>query len=419
MNKKPNIIFVLMDDMGYGDMGCFGSQLVKTPVMDRIAQDGALFSQMYSAPICSPSRCDLMTGCYAQRVGIPRVLYTDDTIGLTPEYPTIATALGIQGYQSVCIGKWHLGCTEEHFPTRNGFDHFMGLLVSNDMDPLYLYEDETVIDREVDQATLTRRYTDRAIDFVRNRGGDPFFCYLAHTMPHIPLHVEPEFRGVSLGGLYGDTIECIDHHLGRLLDVLEEEGIAEDTLVIVTSDNGPWFEGSAGPLRGGKFEVYEGGVRVPFVARWPQVIKPGTVWDKPVNFRDMLPTLYRFAGGNPSDYACDGVDITPCFQGEPTEREYPPLFYYFNDSLNAVRKGKWKLHVGRFARSALDTKEMPQLFNLEIDEAERYNLAKNYPEITQEMLVLIDRQRESLGEIKNGGRPNGKSMSLTPYSRGT
>ncbi len=415
---QPNILFVLMDDMGYGDMGCFGSPMIRTPVMDRLAESGAVFTQMYAAPICSPSRCGLLTGCYAQRVGIPRVLYTDDTIGLTPEFPTIATVLGKQGYRSSCIGKWHLGCCEEHLPTRNGFDEFLGLLVSNDMDPLYLYDDEEIVDRNVDQATLTRMYSERAIDFIMRDDPRPFLCYVAHTMPHIPLHVEEAFRGVSRGGLYGDTIECIDFYLGKILDALEESGRAENTLVIVTSDNGPWFEGSPGPLRGQKFEVYEGGIRVPTVARWPRQLPPGSRIESPVSFHDILPTLYSLAGGNSESLRCDGVDISGCFRGDTVPPDYPPHFYYFNESLNAVRRGKWKLHVARGARSALNTKEMPQLFDLELDEGERYNLAQNFPDITQELVALIESQKRKMGEIQNAGRPNGKAMSLAPYVRG-
>jgi uncharacterized sulfatase len=261
-------------------------------------------------------------------------------------------------------------------------------------------------------------YSERAIEFIKRSDSRPFFCYLSHTMPHIPLHVEKAFRGVSRGGLYGDTIECIDFYLGKILEALEEAGLADDTLVIVTSDNGPWFEGSPGPLRGQKFEVYEGGIRVPCVARWPGQLEPGRSIHHPVSFHDMLPTLLALAGGDVTGSTCDGVDISDCFRGGTVPSDYPPHFYYFNESLNAVRKGKWKLHVARGARSALNTKEMPQLFDLESDEGERYNLAQNFPEVTEELLTLIEFQKERMGHIENAERPNGKPMSLAPYVRG-
>ena len=388
---RPNIVVVFMDDMGYGDMGCFGSRAIRTPRMDAVAARGAKFTQMYAAgPICSPSRAGLLTGRYAQRVGIPAVLFPRDTVGLTDREVTVAEILRDADYATCMLGKWHLGCRPEHYPTRHGFDEYFGLLYSNDMQPLHLYRNEEVLETEVDQAQLTRRYTDEAISFIESRHADgPFFVYLAHTMPHIPLHVEPGFRGKSAGGTYGDTIECIDHHLGRLLDRLDELGLTDETLVIVTSDNGPWFEGSAGGLRGRKFDVYEGGVRMPFVAQWPARIPAGTVCDEPVGLIDMLPTFAGLAGAPvPQDRPIDGLDIGEALRGGAA----PPreaIYYYCINALSAVRAGKWKLHVSAGIDGA-GTYQMPQLFDMEIDEQENYNVANLHPEIVERLAAMIE-----------------------------
>lgn len=391
MGRRPNIVFVLMDDMGYGDMGCYGPTPVRTPNMDALAARGVRFTAMYScAPICTPSRCAVMTGRYAQRVGLPRVLFPQDTAGLTDHERTVADCLRQAGYATCGLGKWHLGCRPEHHPCRHGFDRFFGLLYSNDMDPLHLYSDERVVEEAVDQASLTRRYTDEAIAFIRAHRDRPFFVYLAHTMPHIPLHVEPAFRGRSAGGTYGDTIECIDFHLGRLMDELRALGLDQDTLLIVTSDNGPWFEGSTGGLRGRKFEVYEGGVRVPFVAQWPAAIPAARVCAEPAAFIDMLPTLAAWSGGAvPSGRVIDGVDVRALFTGEGVPPPEPEaLYFYSHNSLNAARAGRWKLHVARGAEGR-DRKEMPQLFDLSADPQEAYNVANRHPEVLERLRAMM------------------------------
>jgi len=389
--KKPSFVVVFMDDMGYGDMGCFGATAIKTPTMDAVAAEGIKFTQMYSAaPICTPSRCGLLTGRYAQRVGLPRVLFPQDTIGLTGRERTLADYLKTAGYATCCVGKWHLGCLPEHYPTRHGFDHYFGLLYSNDMDPLHLYRDEQAVETEVDQAQLTRRYTEEAVDFITRHAGQPFLLYLAHTMPHIPLHVEEAFRGTSAGGLYGDTIECIDHYLRALLETLAELGIAENTLVVVTSDNGPWFDGSTGGLRGRKFEVFEGGLRMPFVARWPGVIPPASVCDDSASLMDLLPTFAHLAGVELSgERPIDGIDIAPAFTGSPApSRE--AFYYYTCDALNAVRVGKWKLHVAAGAKANIPP-EYPRLYDMEADPGESYSQAANHPEIVEKLRGMIER----------------------------
>jgi arylsulfatase A-like enzyme len=390
--RAPNIVLVMMDDMGYGDMGCYGSDLIRTPTMDAIAERGVRFTQMYSAPICTPARAQLLTGQYAQRLGLGNVLFPHSTHGLPKGVPTVGTVLREAGYRTACFGKWHLGCRPEHFPTRHGFDYFYGLLYSNDMSPLQLYENESVIDANPDQARLTRSYAEQAISFIEANADEPFLCYLAHTMPHIPLHVEERFRGVSEAGLYGDTIECIDSYLADILDTLERLRLMEDTLVIVTSDNGPWFEGSTAHLRGRKFDVFEGGVRIPFVAQWGSRIPRSSVCDAPVHFMDMLPTFARLAGAA-APAGVDGIDIADLMVGtakQPPEREF---FYYFQTSLNAMRRGQWKLHVasghGERGLRQRTTQEMPQLFDLAEDPGERYNLASRNTVLVDDMMARM------------------------------
>ena len=401
---KPNMILIFMDDMGYGDMSCYSNTPIRTPNMDKVAGAGVKFTQMYAAaPICTPSRVGILTGRYPQRSGLSRVLFPEDEEGLTQAEVTIADCLKAQGYATCALGKWHVGCRPEHMPRQHGFDYFFGLPYSNDMDPLPLYENERVIESPPDQATLTRRYTDKAIEFIQEHKDQPFFIYLAHTMPHIPLHVEEEFRGKSAAGTYGDTIECIDWHLGRLMDTLEELDLLDNTLLMITSDNGPWYEGSTGGLRGRKFDVYEGGVRMPFVAQWPRVIPAGTLCEQPASQMDLLPTLTKLAGGEvPQDRIIDGRDIWHLFLnqgGSPHEA----LYFYAGDSLNAIRVGKWKLHVARGFRGE-DRREMPQLFDLSIDPGESYNLADRYPGLVEK---LIAKMEVFDGEIREQ-RPAGK-----------
>lgn len=388
--RRPNIVLVFMDDMGYGDMGAMGGTMIKTPNMDRVAAAGITYRQMYAAAsVCTPSRAALMTGRYAQRVGLERVIFPQEPEGLSSYERTIADLLRECDYRTAIYGKWHLGARPEHGPLRHGFEEFFGIPYSNDMDPVHLFEGERVAETYVDQSLLTKAYTDRAIDFISRHADEPFFVYLPHTMPHIPLHVEEGFRGRSRAGTYGDTIECIDHHLGRLLDHLSELGLTDNTLVIVTSDNGPWFEGSTGGLRGRKGESYEGGIRMPFVAQWPAYIPAGISCDEPAGFIDLLPTLVGLAGGKvPTDRPIDGCDIASTLRGEPMPAR-DPLFTFHGWKLNAVRDGRWKLHVRR--RNDHDQREMPQLFDLDADPTESYNQANREPEVLRRMLDVASR----------------------------
>ncbi|OLF10643.1 hypothetical protein BLA60_15840 [Actinophytocola xinjiangensis] len=390
-DRPPNIVLVVMDDLGYGDLGCTGNTILRTPRIDSLAERGVNLRHTYAASsVCSPSRAALMTGRYPQRVGLPKVLFPHDGTGLSTWEYTLPRMLRDTGYRTAMFGKWHLGCRPEHHPTRHGFDEYAGLLYSNDMHPVEMFEGDQVTGTDVDQATLTGAYTDHAIDFVRRHADEPFFVYLAHTMPHIPLAVTDEFRDRSAGGRYGDVVECLDHHVGRLLDTLDEVGVADNTLVMVTSDNGPWFEGSTGGLRGNKNHTYEGGVRVPFLARWPGRIPEGTVSDVPVCLFDLLPTLAALTGGSlPADRPIDGVDVSAVLTGGSVSR---PLFFFHWWTLNAVREGPWKLHLDRQPRDPTRShgKELPQLFNLELDPAETYDLRHGQPEVVEHLTALAE-----------------------------
>ena len=397
---RPNIVLVFMDDMGYGDMGAMGGTVIDTPNMDRVARAGITYRQMYSAAaVCTPSRAALLTGRYAQRVGLERVIFPQEPEGLSPYERTIADLLREQGYRTAIYGKWHLGARAEHNPIRHGFDEFFGIPYSNDMDPVHLYDGEEVAETYVDQSLITKEYTDRAIDFIGRHADEPFFVYLPHTMPHIPLHVEEGFRGRSRGGTYGDTIECVDHHLGRILDHLEQNNLVDNTLVIVTSDNGPWFEGSTGGLRGRKIDCYEGGIRMPFVAQWPARIAAGTECVEPACFIDLLPTVAALCGAEvPTDRPIDGYDISATLDGRPMpERE--PLFFFHGWALNAVRHGKWKLHVRR--RNDPDQRELPQLFDLDLDPSESYNQANREPAVLHRMLDVASRFAQQIEDQKS------------------
>lgn len=406
--RRPNIVLVFMDDMGYGDLGCTGSPLIDTPRIDALANEGRTFHHMYStSPTCTPSRASLLTGRYAQRVGLPRVIFPNDPEGLCDWERTIAEVLSAEGYHCGIYGKWHLGARPEHNPMRHGFEEFYGLPYSNDMSPLNLYVGKDRIEEDVDQTTLTRRYTDHAMDFISRHRGEQFFVYLPHTMPHIPLHVEEGFRGISKAGTYGDTIECIDHHVGRLIDHLEELGLTDDTLVIVTSDNGPWFEGSTGGLRGRKIDTYEGGIRMPFIARWPGVIPAGTQTNDVGCLMDLFPTFAALAAANmPEDRPIDGVDLCASLIGSASLAR-PPIYFYSHWQLNAVRSAKWKLHVNRFP--ARDNRELPQLFDLEADPQESYNLGSLYPDVLHRLLADAQEFAQEIESQKRTAEDRAKS----------
>ncbi|MDN5697734.1 MAG: sulfatase [Rubrobacter sp.] len=396
---RPNIVLIMLDDLGYGDVGCYGSRMIATPNIDRLASGGLRLTDFYSgAPICTPSRAALLTGRYGVRVGMPRVFSPDSDQGLPEAEKTVAEYLQSAGYATGIFGKWHLGSRPEYNPTRYGFDRFFGPLHSNDMEPFELWENEKIAETDVDQSLLTRRYTEEAASFIRHNSNDrPFFAYVPHTMPHIPLSTEGRFRGVSEAGTYGDVVESVDHYVGELVGVLEDEGVLDDTLIIVTSDNGPWFSGSTGGLRGRKGETYEGGMRVPFIAHWPAGVPASMVRESPVSSADMLPTLCFVAGVEPAaDIKLDGQNVSGLLRGEEPE-DHVPIYFFSKEDLNAVRRGNWKLHVRRVPEGGYGaTQQMPQLFDLGRDPEEAYDLAGRHPEQAEEFREMLERFEEEI-----------------------
>ncbi len=398
--SRPNIILINCDDLGYGDVGCYGATDIATPNLDRMAREGMRFTSFYAgAPVCSPSRAALLTGRYAIRSGISRVLFPRDDIGISNDDTTVAELLKKQGYATACIGKWHLGHLPQFRPTRHGFDYYYGILYSNDMGPpkdgyrdVALMRGDEEIERPAVQDTLTRRYTEETIKFIREHKGEPFFVYLPHTMPHKPIYASEAFKGRSNRGLYGDVIQELDWSVGQIIDAVHEEGLDDNTLIMFTSDNGPYADGSAGPLRGGKANVFEGGLRVPLIARWPGRIPAGSECTQPASMLDMLPSLVALVGGSvPADLEPDGRDITSMFANGDQMPDYE--FYYFRtEAIQAIRVGPWKLHVGRSDQ----TLEEPELYNLEEDIGEENDVAKAHPDIVSDLRARIDEFRKGL-----------------------
>jgi arylsulfatase A len=420
--KPPNVVIIMADDLGYGDLGCYGHPSIRTPNLDRMAADGMRFTDFYaSAPVCTPSRAALLTGRLPVRSGMAsdkrRVLYPNSTGGLPSSEITIAEALKGKGYATACIGKWHLGHRSEYLPTRHGFDFYYGLPYSNDMDTIPtaprgasgrtdpkveywnvpLMRNEEVLERPADQHTLTRRYTDEAVRFIRDNKSKPFFLYLPHTMPHVPLFTHAEQAGKSPRGLYGDVVEEIDQSVGHILDTLRKERLDKDTLVIFTSDNGPWLSqrivgGSAGLLREGKGSTWEGGMRVPCIAWWPGKVKAGVVNRSLVCNMDLFNTALALAGvAVPTDRPIDGKNMLPLLTGKgPGERD--TFFYYRDTELYAVRKGPYKLHLltkAGYGADPVQKHDPPLLFRLDHDPGEQYNIAAQKPEIVTELLQVL------------------------------
>ncbi|XZE32426.1 sulfatase family protein [Pirellulaceae bacterium SH501] len=440
--KPPNIVLIFADDLGYGDLGCFGSKTIRTPNLDRLAEQGRKFTNfMVASPVCTPSRAALLTGCYPKRVSMHQhVLFPTSTKGLNPLEHTIADHLKGNGYATACFGKWHLGHHPEVLPTAQGFDTYFGIPYSNDMnhpdnkakpqggangmDALWkdpestltkwntpLFENEKIIELPVDQRTVTRRYTEKAIDFVKANREKPFFIYLPHSMPHIPLYVPDDVRDPDPKRAYINTIEHIDTEIGRLLQALDDTGVAPNTFVIFTSDNGPWLPfkhhgGSAGPLRDGKGTTFEGGQRVPCLIRGPG-IPAGTVCDQLTGTIDVLPTLAAIIGSPlPSDRKIDGMDVSRLWLGTDTQSPRDEFVYYTaQGEVEGIRQGNWKLLVKKPATpNQQQAKQNPTsdkktaepqvlLFDLANDLGEQSNQAKTNPDIIKKLrarLVEID-----------------------------
>lgn len=428
--KRPNIIIIFTDDQGYGDLSCYGNTALNTPHLDRMASEGMRFTSFYmAASVCTPSRAALMTGCYPQRVGLPSVLFPNAmpkgqkngyAIGLNPDEITLPELLKSTGYTTVCIGKWHLGDLAEFMPLNHGFDEYFGLPYSNDMmpgatpfdfEPLPLIEGDSVVELNPDQDLLVQRYTDRAISFIENNQDSPFFLYLSHNMPHRPVHVSDSlaklrFTDEQLAGISGENkesrdflypaaIEEQDESVGEILKKLEDLNLENNTLVIFTSDNGPAV-GSAGPLRGGKGSMYEGGLRVPCIMQWKGSIPANQICEEIAASMDLYPTLATLAGADlPEDRIIDGMDISQLLleTNKPGPRKE---FYYLNqdNGLKAIRYGPWKLFPG----------QKPRLYNLEEDISEQHDFAKNQKNIVEQLSRMAIAFEE---ELKNNQRPPG------------
>ena len=412
----PNFIIVLADDLGYGDLSISGNQLIKTPNLDRMASEGVRLTSFYaSANVCTPSRAGLLTGRYPIRTGLAyQVIEANHTHGLPQEEITLAEILKNKGYATAVIGKWHLGHMPDYWPTEHGFDYYYGLPYSNDMRPLALYRGSLKVEEPVDQSTLTERYTAEAIQFIEQNKDGPFLVYLPHTMPHIPLHVSGAFEGRSNAGLYGDVVETLDWSMGQLFAVLKKLDLDDNTLVIFTSDNGAWFEGSNGDWRQGKGTTWEGGYRVPLIARWPGRISPGTVSDAISMNIDILPTVAALVGAPlEPDRKIDGRNIWSLFQGSPdTPHEF--LYFFDNEDIAAVRTQRWRLLVRTYYRTnlvAFDTVEeilgfsYPLLFDMTSSHPERYSQARDNADALATMEAYLTQGRSEFEYLRTRPAP--------------
>ncbi len=426
-SAAPNLIIILADDMGYGDLGCYGHPTIATPHLDRMAAGGMKFTQFYvAASVCTPSRAALLTGRYPIRSGMTRVLIPKSPGGLPGSEITLAEALRTAGYATACVGKWHLGSQRAYLPLNHGFDSYFGIPYSNDMSPWaqpgnptftgdpphpLMRNFEVTNQDEPDQSQLTRWYTGESLKFIREQAAKkkPFFLYLAHTFPHVPLAASDPFKGRSRRGLYGDTVEELDASCGEIFATLKQLELDRDTLVVFTSDNGPWLGkredgGSPGPFTEGKVSTWEGGFRAPAIVRWPGKIPAGATTHAFATAMDLFPTFVALAGGKlPADRELDGADLAPVLFKNEAGRE-PLLYYHFNEEVWAVRKGPWKLHLKTVQPAAsakwgdwpVTEHRPPLLFNVESDPAEKFDLAAAHPEIVAELQGLIERHNTAM-----------------------
>ena len=432
-DARPNFVVIFCDDLGYGDLGCYGHPTIRTANLDRMAREGQRWTNFYAAAsVCTPSRAALLTGRLPVRNGMcsyrRRVLFPDSAGGLPSSEVTIAKALKEQGYATACIGKWHLGRLSEYLPTSHGFDYYFGIPYSNDMDSVRgrpqnaqrvpkiqywnvpLLRNTEVVQQPADQRTITRRYTAEAVRFIKRSKGKPFFLYFPHTFPHVPLFASKQFSGTSLRGLYGDVVEEIDWSVGQVLDTLRSEGLAENTLVLFTSDNGPWLikgdhGGSAGLLREGKGSTWEGGMREPMIAWWPGKIQGGQVELQMGSTLDFLPTILHLAGTSiPAERVLDGYDISPAFLGTGVSPRQV-MFFYRGQRLYAVRKGPYKAHYVTEAAYGRDRRpaehDPPLVYHLGHDPSERFNVAADHREVVQSINKVVERHQANLVRGEN------------------
>jgi arylsulfatase A-like enzyme len=455
--RQPNVVLILADDLGYADLGCFGSTTIKTPHLDKLAAEGVKGTSFYvSQAVCSASRASLMTGCYANRVGMQGALNHTSNEGLNPAEWTLPEMLKEKGYATAAFGKWHLGTRMLFHPMKNGFDEFLGIPYSNDnskyhpslakeMPPLPLYDGLKVIETDPDQSRFTERFTQRAVAFIEKHKARPFFLYVPHVMPHVPIFASEKWRGKSGAGLYADVVEELDDSVGQIVDAVSRCGLEKDTLILFFSDNGPFLSygnhaGSAKPLREGKLTSFEGGVRVPFIARWSGHLPAGRECAEPMMEIDLLPTIAALLSGRLSDNKIDGKNILPVLEGGASPHE--AFYFYSGDELQAVRSSEWKLHFahpyisvdgepgrnGKPARfgqmkpksitqSGIDSiatrhgyavRQQPQaLYDLNRDPGETEDLSAQHPEIVERLQKLAATMRADLGDALIQAKPYG------------
>ncbi len=452
--RLPNIVLIFTDDMGYGDLQSFAPTQIRTPNVQRLAEQGTRFTDFYVAQaVCTASRAALMTGCYANRVGLSGALNHTSPTGIHPDERLLPEILQARGYATGMFGKWHLGMPPHFSPLKNGFDTWLGIPYSNDnskyhpvlfdsMPPLPWFDGDRIVETDPDQSLLTRRLTERAVQFIERNKERPFFLYVPHIMPHVPIFASDRFRGTSAVGLYGDVIEEIDWSVGEIMQAIDRHGLTDDTLLIFTNDNGPFLSygkhaGSSGPLREGKLTVFEGGVRVPCVMRWPGKIPAGRSCSTPLMTIDLLPTLARIAGAALPDRKIDGTDVLDVLTGASNAAPHDALVFYSGRELHAVRMGKWKLHFphkyltpfpevrddgkpagfgklkpmsitqsgveGIASRHGYQVRELPlSLFDLSDDLGEQHNIATQHPDVVARISEIADRYRAELGDALTG-----------------
>ncbi len=399
VRPKQNLVIILCDDLGDGDIHCYDSSIA-TPNIDRLAREGTRFTNAITAnPVCSPSRAGLLTGRYPPRVGVPQVLFPHAKSGLDLGETTIAALLKPAGYATAAIGKWHLGDAPEYLPTHRGFDSYYGIPYSNDMIPAVVLENEKVVEAEANQDTLTGRYTERAVRFIEQHANQPFFLYLAHNFPHIPLHASSKFRNTSPLGIFGDVVSELDWSTGQVLDALARKKLDRNTLVLFTSDNGPWYQGSPGQGRGRKGSAWEGGVRVPFVARQPGWIPAGRVSKSLISHLDVFPTVCARTGVA-APRPPDGVDASALLAGSAAKLERNAILYFNGVHLHCVRRDDWKLHVARFDSDIYAVHgpggaksirlQNPELYNMALDAGESYDVADRHPDIVRDLMARAE-----------------------------
>ena len=425
-NNSPNIIFILTDDLGYGDLSSYGSETIKTTNIDKLAEDGVKLTSYYAAqPVCSASRAAILTGAYPNRIGIYNAFGPTSNSGINHDEYTLAEMLKDNGYKTGIFGKWHLGSIKEFFPTKHGFDEFYGILYSNDMwrwhpeypegypQDLLLYRNETAIKEIVDQSNLTKDITTESINFIKKNKDQPFFLYIAHPQPHVPLFVSEDFTNITGKGLYADVVTEIDYSVGRIITYLEENDLSDNTILVFTSDNGPWLSygdhsGSSGIYREGKGTTWEGGVRVPSIIKFPNGLKPSII-DEPVMAIDWMPTFANITKSKLSQNKIDGKDIWPLLSGEVDQTPHKKLYFYYRvNELHSIRMNEWKIQFSRTYRSLngreggkdgvpvkydMNLIENNELYNLSSDPEEKINVYDRFPEIAKKMEKLGEEAR--------------------------